>query len=71
MRMARTDGLVLSVPGDRKPPNRPTVLRRFHAVLNLDLSPTICPDRCRLVPCEAAPDRLKPRVPGPGRGSAW
>jgi hypothetical protein len=30
--MGRTDGLAPSAPGDRKPPNRSTVLRRFHAV---------------------------------------
>jgi hypothetical protein len=32
MRMGRTDGLAPSVP-DRKPPNRPPVLRRFHVVV--------------------------------------
>jgi hypothetical protein len=70
--MAHTDGLALSAPGDRKPPSRPTVLRRFHAALLL-LGPErpICPGCCCLAACEAAPDRLKPRVPGPGRGSAW
>jgi hypothetical protein len=42
--MGRTDGLAPPAPGNRKPPNRPTVLRRYHAAL-LRLGPErpICP----------------------------
>ena len=69
--MGRTDGLAPSAPGNRKPPNRPAVLRRFHVVLILESGRLICPDCRRFEACEAAPDRLKPRVPRPGRGSAW
>jgi hypothetical protein len=71
MRMGRADDLAPSGRGNRKPPNRPAVLRRFHAVLVLEPERPIWSDCRRFAACEAAPDRLKPRVPRPGRGSAW